>query len=159
MVPNKRLLVVLPGDEEEQLSKLKSMRPFNRSSAAGIVLSMLTPANAFRGVFAVPRSLEWLRLTVTPTQDGGADLALTLGDASPEEARDHARELTRTLNAIRTIDLGITKIEALDEITFNADGKVIWTKLHVTNKQLKLIMGFVEQGLRDQAAARADRSP
>ncbi|AUX22770.1 hypothetical protein SOCEGT47_032800 [Sorangium cellulosum] len=153
MVPDRRLLVVLPADEEDQLSKLKAMKSFNKSSQAGIVLSMLTPANAFRGVYALPRSLAWMRLTVTPTRDGGADLALTAGDGSPEEARDHARELTQTLNAIRTLDLGFTRIEALDEVTFNADGKVIWARLHVTNRQLKLIMGFVEQALRDQSAA------
>ncbi|WP_437311437.1 hypothetical protein [Sorangium sp. So ce388] len=154
MVPEKRLLVVLPAEEEAQLSKLKSMKGFNKSSAAGIVISMLTPANAFRGVQALPRSLAWMRLTVTPTKDGGADLALTAGDESAEEALAHARELTRTLNALRTINLGITRIDVVDEVTFNTDGKVIWSKLHVTNRQLKLIMGFVEQALRDQAAAR-----
>ncbi|WP_437785916.1 hypothetical protein [Sorangium sp. So ce1097] len=154
MVPDRRLLVVLPAEEEDQLSKLKSMKGFNKSSAAGIVVSMLTPANAFRGVQALPRSLAWMRLTVTPTKDGGADLALTAGDESAEKALEHAQELTRTLNAIRTINLGITRIDVVDEVTFNTDGKVIWTKLHVTNRQLKLIMGFVEQALRDQAAAR-----
>ncbi|MGK3963297.1 hypothetical protein WMF38_03805 [Sorangium sp. So ce118] len=154
MVPDRRLLVVLPAEEEAQLSKLKSMKGFNKSSAAGIVISMLTPANAFRGVQALPRSLAWMRLTVTPTKDGGADLALTAGDESAEEALAHARELTRTLNALRTINLGITRIDVVDEVTFNTDGKVIWSKLHVTNRQLKLIMGFVEQALRDQAAAR-----
>ncbi|WP_437737822.1 hypothetical protein [Sorangium sp. So ce1335] len=154
MVPDRRLLVVLPAEEEDQLSKLKSMKGFNKSSAAGIVISMLTPANAFRGVQALPRSLAWMRLTVTPTKDGGADLALTAGDESPEKALEHAQELTRTLNAIRTINLGITRIDVVDEVTFNTDGKVIWSKLHITNRQLKLIMGFVEQALRDQAAAR-----
>ncbi|XYI03132.1 hypothetical protein ACMHYB_26585 [Sorangium sp. So ce1128] len=154
MVPDRRLLVVLPAEEEDQLSKLKSMKSFNKSSAAGIVISMLTPANAFRGVQALPRSLAWMRLTVTPTKDGGADLALTAGDESAEEALAHARELTRTLNSLRTINLGITRIDVVDEVTFNTDGKVIWSKLHVTNRQLKLIMGFVEQALRDQAAAR-----
>ncbi|WP_437603425.1 hypothetical protein WMF28_17670 [Sorangium sp. So ce590] len=154
MVPNRRLLVVLPAEEKDQLSKLKSMKGFNKSSTAGIVISMLTPANAFRGVQALPRSIAWMRLTVTPTRDGGADLAVTAGDESPEDALVHAQELTRILNAIRSINLGITTIDVVDEVTFNTDGKVIWSKLHVTNRQLKLIMGFVEQALRDQAAAR-----
>ncbi|WP_437650634.1 hypothetical protein [Sorangium sp. So ce362] len=154
MVPNRRLLVVLPAEEKDQLSKLKSMKGFNKSSTAGIVISMLTPANAFRGVQALPRSITWMRLTVTPTRDGGADLAVTAGDESPEDALVHAQELTRILNAIRSINLGITTIDVVDEVTFNTDGKVIWSKLHVTNRQLKLIMGFVEQALRDQAAAR-----
>ncbi|WP_437693345.1 hypothetical protein [Sorangium sp. So ce176] len=154
MVPDRRLLVVLPAEEEDQLSKLKSMKGFNKSSEAGIVISMLTPANAFRGVQALPRSLAWMRLTVTPTKDGGADLALTAGDESAAEALEHAQELTRTLNALRTINLGITRIDVVDEVTFNTDGKVIWSKLHVTNRQLKLIMGFVEQALRDQGGAR-----
>ncbi|WP_159397165.1 hypothetical protein [Sorangium cellulosum] len=154
MVPEKRLLVVLPAEEEDQLSKLKAMKPFNKSSAVGIVISMVTPANAFRGVYAVPRSLAWMKLTVTPTKDGGADVAILAGDASPEEARVHARELTKTLNALRTLNLGITKLDVVDEVTFNAEGKDIWAKLHVTNRQLRLIMGFVEQALKDQAGAR-----
>jgi hypothetical protein len=154
LVPDKRLLVMLPADQEEQLPRLKAMRPFNRSSAAGIVISMLTPANAFRGVYALSPSLAWARLTVTPSKDGSADVALTLGDASPQEAAVHAKELTKTLNALRTIDLGIAKLDVLDEVTFNADEKVIWAKVHVTSKQLKLIMGFVEQTLRDQVEAR-----
>ncbi|AUX32440.1 MULTISPECIES: hypothetical protein [Sorangium] len=154
LVPDRRLLVVLPAEEEGQLSKLKSMKGFNKSSAAGIVISMLTPANAFRGVQALPKSIAWMRLTVTPTKDGGADLTLTAADESAEDALAHAQELMRTLNAIRTINLGITRIDVVDEVTFNTDGKVIWSKLHVTNRQLKLIMGFVEQALRDQAAAR-----
>jgi hypothetical protein len=37
MVPDRRLLVVLPADEEDQLSKLKAMKSFNKSSQAGIV--------------------------------------------------------------------------------------------------------------------------
>ncbi|KYG04467.1 hypothetical protein BE21_46635, partial [Sorangium cellulosum] len=154
LVPDRRLLVVLPAEEEAQLSKLKSMKGFNKSSTAGIVVSLLTPANAFRGVQALPKSIAWMRLTVTPTKDGGADLTLTAGDESAEDALAHAQELTRTLNAIRTINLGITRIDVVDEVTFNTDGKVIWSKLHVTNRQLKLIMGFVEQALREQAAAR-----
>jgi hypothetical protein len=154
LVPEKRLLVVLPADQEDQLAKLKGMKSFNRSSTVGVVLSMVTPANAFRGVLALPPTLAWLKLALTPTKDGGADLALTLGDDSPENAVTHAQELTRKVNAIRTLDLGITKIEVIDEVTFSAEGKVIWSRLHVTNKQLKLIMGYIEQLARDQAEAR-----
>lgn len=159
LVPDKRLLVVLPADQEDQLSKLKSMRPFSRSAAAGVVISMLTPANAFRGVYALSPSLAWARLALTPVKDGSADLAITLGDASPADAAIHAQELTSTLNAMRSIDLGITKIDVLDEVTFNADGKVIWAKIHVTSKQLKLIMGFVEQTMRDRSGARPQKAP
>lgn len=154
LIPQKRLLVVLPIDQKDELSKLKGMKPFNRSSAAGIVLSMLTPANAFRGVYKLPPTLKWMRLTVTPTKDGGADLTLTAGDASAADAAAHAAELTRVINAIRSVDIGITKIDALDEVKLEAAGDVIWTKLHVREKQLKLIMGFVEQALKDQAEAR-----
>jgi hypothetical protein len=159
LVPDKRLLVVLPADQQDQLSKLKNMRPFSRSAAAGVVISMLTPANAFRGVYALSPSLAWARLALTPIKDGSADLALTLGDASPAEAAIHAQELTRTLNAMRSIDLGITKIDVLDEVTFNTDGKVIWAKIHVTGKQLKLIMGFVEQTIRERSGARTQKAP
>ena len=63
-------------------------------------------------------------------------------------------ELTRAINAVRSIDLGITSIEVLDQVKLEADGAVIWTKIHVKSKQLKLIMGFVEDGLKAQAEAR-----
>ncbi|EYF01618.1 hypothetical protein [Chondromyces apiculatus] len=157
LVPSKKLLVILPADQEGELDKLKSLKPFNRSSAVGIVISMLTPQNAFRGLYKLPKTLKWMRLTVTPTKDGGADLALAVGDGSPEDARDHAEEFTRNINAVRTADLGIMKVDVLDEVTFTADGDVLWTRLHVQSKQLKLIMGFVEQALKDQAAARPRR--
>ncbi|AKT40424.1 hypothetical protein [Chondromyces crocatus] len=159
LVPGKRLLVILPGDQEDQLDKLKALKPFNRSSSVGIVLSMLTPANAFKGVYKLPTSLKWLRLTVTPTKDGGADLALTAGDTSPEEAKEHADEFTRALNAVRSVDLGIMKVNVLDEVKFTADGDVIWSKIHVQSKQLKLILGFAEEAMKSQAAARNQREP
>lgn len=154
LIPRRRLLVILPADQEGELEKLKSIKPFNRSSQAGIVLSMLTPANAFKNVYKLPQTLKWMRLTVTPTQDGGADLALTVGDSSADNAEKHADVLTSALNAARTIDIGITTIDVLDQVKFSNDGDVIWTRLHVQSKQLKLIMGFVEEGLKEQAKKR-----
>jgi hypothetical protein len=158
LVPQKRLLVVLPLDQRDSLEKLKSIKPFNRSSQAGIVISMLTPANAFKNIYKLPQTLKWMRLTVTPTKDGGADLALTVGDSSAEDAAKHAEELSRALNAVRRLDLGIAKVDVLDEVKFTTESDVIWTRLHVQNKQLKLIMGFVEQALKDQAEARKKKA-
>ena len=61
-----RLLVLLPKDAADQLSKLKAMKPFAKSSV-GILFSMVTPSRAFRGLpVTVPDSLKWLRVSVTP---------------------------------------------------------------------------------------------
>jgi len=154
LIPEKRLLVVLPVDQKDSLDQLKSLKSFNRSSGAGIVISMLTPANAFRNVYKLPKTLKWMRLSVTPTKDGGADLALTVGDGSAADAAEHAEELSRAINGVRRLDLGITKVEVIDEVKFTAEDDVMWTRLHVKEKQLKLIMGYVEQALKDQAEAR-----
>ena len=56
--------------------RVSGIRPRARS------ISMLTPARPFRDFFPLPESLKWLRLALTPTADGGVDLAIDAGDAS-----------------------------------------------------------------------------
>ncbi len=116
---------------------------------------MVTPGRAFRGLFPVPDTLKWMRVAVTPTADGGADVALEAGDKSPGDAEQHAAELTRALDQARTIDMLLTRIDVIDHTEFSADGDVIKAQVHVTGRQLKLILGFAEQQLRAFSAQHA----
>jgi len=144
LVPGRRLLVVLPTNAKDQLGGLKRTRGFPNSKV-GIVISMVTPARPFRAVFNLPSGLKWMRLAVTPTSEGGADVSLEAEDTSAEEAAKHAKQLTHDFDQIRRVSvLGLTSFEVIDHAEFVAEGNKIKTRVHVSNRQLKLIIGFVE---------------
>lgn len=156
-LPGKKLLVLLPQDAQDQLSGLKQTRGF-KNGTAGIVISMVTPSRAFRGIFPLPETIKWMRLAVTPTPDGSADVTIEGGDKSPAEAEAHAEELTRALDQVRTIDMVLTRVDIIDHVAFGADKDVIRGQVHVTARQLKFILGAAEQQIREQAARRAAMS-
>jgi hypothetical protein len=154
LLPEHRLLVVLPADAMDQLARLKQAKPF-RSSAEGVVVSMLTPAGPFKDFLPLPPTLKWLRFAVTPTADGGADLAIDVGDRSADEARDHAAVLTRLIEARRKVSvLGLAEVEIIDPVTFIADRDVIRARVHLQPQKLRLIMAWVSQKAEERARAR-----
>ena len=161
LVPGKRLLVVLPYEAKDQLEGLKKSKGFPNSKV-GIVLSMVTPSRPFRGIFPLPDTLKWMRVAVTPTADGGADLAIEGGDASEKDAQKHAPEITRAFDQVRTVNLVVTTLDVIDHAEFVADGASIKAQVHVSETQLKRIVGMAEMQLaalsRDRAAAAAAAS-
>lgn len=158
LVPGKRLLVVLPYEAKDQLEGLKKSKGFP-SSKVGIVISMVTPSRPFRNIFALPDTLKWMRVAVTPTADGGADVAIEGGDASEKDAQKHAPEITKAFDSVRTVNLVVTTLDVIDHAEFVADGATIKTQVHVSEAQLKRIVGMAEMQLaalsRDRAAAAA----
>ena len=151
---SRRLLVVLPVDAMDQLDRLKQAKSF-RNSPEGVVVSMLTPARPFRDFFPLPETLKWLRVALTPTPDGGVDLALDAGDRSHDEAVAHAATLTLEVEARRKVDvLGLASFEIVDAVTFAADGDVIRARTHLSRSKLHMIMGWVEQNARDRFGVR-----
>jgi hypothetical protein len=153
LLPERRLLVILPADAADQLDHLQRGRGF-RSSAEGAVVSMLTPSRPFRGFFPLPETLKWLRLALTPTADGGADLALEAGDRSHDEAEAHAEQLTREIEARRKVDvLGLASVEIIEPVVFAAEGDVIRGRAHVSAQKLGMIMAFVEQKATERFGA------
>ncbi len=161
LVPSKRLLVVLPFEAKDQLEGLKKSKGFPNSKV-GIAISMVSPARPFRGLFALPDTLKWLRIAVTPTADGGADVALEGGDASEKDAQKHAPEITKAFDQVRVVSLVITTLELVDHTEFVAEGASIKAQVHVSEAQLKRFVGMAEMQLtaqaRDRAAAAAAAS-
>lgn len=161
LVPEKNLLVILPAKEEAQLKKLKSLKPFSKSSPVAIVISMVTPARPFKGILNVPESFKWLRIGVTPTAEG-ATVSIEAADGSPEQAAEHAAELTKAIELFRAtyqvenpLPFGPKKIEVLGETRFVADGSLVRAETKLTMQQLKLIMKFVEQTFQERAQKQA----
>jgi hypothetical protein len=144
LLPQRHLLVVLPAKAMDQLPRLKQARGF-RNSAEGAVVSLVTPARPFKDFLPLPESLRWLRLALTPTADGGADLAIDAGDASRDAAVADAEILSREIEARRKVDLfGFGSYEIVDPLQFVAEGKVIKARTHLTPQKMRVIMSFVE---------------
>jgi hypothetical protein len=173
-LPGKRLLVVLPLEAKDQLAELQKTQGF-RNSSAGLVISMVTPAGPLNRVLSaanfarVPDTLKWMRVAVTPTANGGVDVALEFGDKSKEDAALHAPELTETFNSVVDGLDGLVnlmrffgRLEHLEHATFEPEGDTLKARVHITGPQLKGILGLVEGWLKTlpkRGAAAAPRPP
>lgn len=157
IVPNKKLLVILPEGAKDQLDKLKKAKGF-RTTSAGVVISLMTPARPFADYFPLPKDMKKLRLVLTPTKEG-ADLAIEAIDASPADAKKHAPEITRDFEARRKVDMGITLVEVLPPVTFTAEGAVIRGSCKVPMNKLRMIMSFVEQKAKERMDGGAGKAP
>lgn len=147
LVPNKKLLVILPVSAKDQLAKAKTVRPFNATSRSGIVISLATPRNAFAGyeeVIDVPKTYKWLRMVVTPLAGGGADVALEIADASPADAAKHGPELEKQLSQVRTLAKLATVIGAdvLPPMSVVVDRDILRVNATVSQKGLNHILNL-----------------
>lgn len=161
LIDKARLLVVMPAEgkslgaeAQRRLAELEKKGRFNKSSSVGVVLHIVTPRNAFKGgPIEVPESLRWMRLYVTPLPDGGVDLALEALDATPDLAARHATELSEAIERLRKPDLGILStfgsVELFEPVKLEAKGPLLVGKLHVTNMQVRAVMGAVDKALQD----------
>jgi hypothetical protein len=148
LVPQRHLLVILPGEAMDQLDRLDQAKGF-RNSAEGLIVSMLTPSRPFKEFLPLPESLKWLRASLTPTPDGGVDLAVEAGDQSPDLAQAHAELLTREIEARRKIDLKVTTVEIVDPVPFTATKEVIKARTHLPAHRLQALMDWVAQLARE----------
>lgn len=147
LVPGKKLLAILPYAARGDLAKLKSVKPFNQASKAGIVIALATPRNAFAGyeeVVDVPKTFKWMRLVVTPLKDGGADVALEIGDESAEKAAEHAPLLEKQLSQVRTLAKIATIIGAdvLPPMKVEQDHDILRVNATVSQKGLTHILNL-----------------
>ena len=162
MVPGKHLVVVLPASARDQLPRVKAAKPFKKSSAVGISLYLVNPANAFKGLpFKIPNTLKWLRINVIPTDDSGVDVVLEAEDKDESLAREHAAQLELLIESLRSYEVPFlgTKVEILGKTSFTSEGSFIRARTHATKKQLIYIMGFAKKQLETQAKQGADAGP
>jgi hypothetical protein len=144
LVPNRRLLVLLPKDLEPQLSTLKNLKPFAKSGAA-IVVKLVSPARALRELpLSLPDTLKQLRISITPRPNGEADVDLEAIDSSANDAVKHAKDLTQQLESVRRIDLLLKTVELFEKTDLVADGVVIRGRTHMDRKQVQRMITFAE---------------
>jgi hypothetical protein len=168
LVPDKRLLVVLPEEAEKLISRVAGLPGFAKSPGAGIVVDMIEPYKAFQAApFQFPRSIGRMRLHFTLAGSEDYVVAAEAWDASPAEASEHAIFLKQRIDAFE-IDLGAVgrllgtdKIRAVGDTSFDARGSKIHARAAVSHKQLKRIIGFIQSWLdarAEDAKAEAEKA-
>jgi hypothetical protein len=157
VMPSPNLLVVAPPHLEKQLLSASALRFPTPEGKEALVLHVRAPAHALRGLpVSLPDSFAWLRLDVTPQEDGGAQLRITAEDASARDATSHARSLSTALNALTNPDLGalgallgLRSIAFVDPIELRARGAQISGQVNVSRHQLERLLGLAEELLAD----------
>jgi hypothetical protein len=156
-IPSADVLVVAPLHLEQQLLGMPPVRFPTPEGKEALVLHVRAPAQALRELpFALPGSLRWLRLDLTPLEGGAASLRVSAEDSDARSAAQHARSLSNALNAITNPDLGalgaligLRSIAFLDRIELQARGARIYGQLHISEHQLDRLLGYTEQMVAD----------
>lgn len=145
VMPAPHIVVVAPLSAAKSAESLRA--PLHFPSPHGneaLVAYVRTPWRAFIGIrFNVPKSIRWVRLGITPTANGGAVASLLAEDASEQAARDDAEMLTRAINAVTQVNLGIVgalfgarKLSFIQPVNLQSQGKDIVGTITATRKQL-----------------------
>lgn len=161
VMPAPHIVVVAPLSAAK--SALSLHAPLHFPSPHGneaLVAYVRTPWRAFIGIpFHVPKTIRWVRLGITPTSDGGAVASLVAEDASEQAARDDAELLTRAINAVTQVDLGVVgalfgarRLRFIEPVNLQAQGNRIVGTITANKKQLE---GLIE-AVAAQAKAVAD---
>lgn len=145
------VIVTPPSALENVLKGAKrlSLRP---STGPEVVLAYVVTPHRLRGLpVRIPDTILWVKVTVTPTEAGGALLQAVAQDKTPELAADHAEELERGLNAAASLDLGLLGTflglsgrPLVDRIQFSSQGSEIHGEANVTPAQLRELLGLAE---------------
>src|SRR5690606_16128156 len=92
ILPSRRILAVLPGDDEKKIDALARLPAYPAGLPFAIQLSIVTPHRAFRSIEAIqiPESIVKLRLRAYGEPGGGGRIELELLDASPADAAKNA---------------------------------------------------------------------
>jgi hypothetical protein len=157
MMPDKRMLAILPADAEDQIPRLKSPKfKMPPSTGAGIALFVITPGRAFaRSGFDMPASVKWLKLAFTPTEGGDFEVVVEGEDASEKDAE-------KTLDIVRKqIDGRPDIVLALGKPSWERDGATIRGRVSISSFRLRLIMGYASSFIKETAerAAKGGKAP
>jgi len=161
------ILVVAPPHLESQILSAPLTRFPAPEGDAALILHVKTPWRALSGLpFSLPESIAWLRVEVTPFDDGGARLRMTAADADPRQAKAHAQSLSMALNAVTNPDLGalgalmgIRSIAFVDRIQFEAHGPRISGQVDISARQLDRLLAYGEEFLADWTGRRDLETP
>ncbi|HZO16396.1 MAG TPA: hypothetical protein VFB62_24145, partial [Polyangiaceae bacterium] len=145
--PDKRLLVVLPVEAENQIANIKSSPGFAKSGSDGMLVKVLTPWRAFKsGPFKMPQSIKWMKIRFRLVGTDDFEVEIEAEDESAEAAGKNVRDLERQIEALRPIPgLSLLKRDAafIGRPKWEVDGTRIRAKAPASRDQIKRIMRLI----------------
>lgn len=158
--PNDEVVVVAPPQLQEQLRELGQEVRFP-ASAGDIALTayIIGPATVAKGTgLRLPPSLEWVRLDLRPTEDGGAVLQILAQDESEALAAKNAAWVQRLVESVTTVDLsrggglgalasmliGSKKVRMIQSVEFVSRGQRIEGRIVATRSQLMNLADLID---------------
>ncbi len=146
VLPARGIVVVAPPSAADHAMSLGSSLRFPKPKGnVALTTYVVTPWRAFVGIpFKVPKSIKWVRMSITPTSDGGAVADLIAEDESADAARNHAEELTRNINAVTLVKVPfLGSMRLIEPVSFVSKDAEIHGKVVATPKQLKALLEAV----------------
>jgi hypothetical protein len=164
ILPNAQTVVVTPPSAyKSALAAGKLLRLTPSSGPEAAMIYLVTPWRAFLGLpIKVPPTIQWARMRITPTADGGASAEIEAEDADEATASADAAYLTRTANALSQLNLGFlgsllgqSSHKFIERVAFGAEGNKIHGEAQMTADQLSTALDLAGAFLADRATRRA----
>jgi hypothetical protein len=160
------VLVVAPLQLERQVLTTPPTTFPSPEGDVALVVHIKTPWRALMGLpMRLPESIAWLRLDVTPNEDGGVLAHISAEDADVRQAAEHAQSLSSALNALTNPDLGalgalvgLRSIAFIDKIQFRADGRHIRGQVRISPRQLERLLLYAEELASTWSGRRLERT-
>jgi len=152
-LPNGETIIVAPPTAEQAVLDLgESVRLPEPKGQAAVIATIKTPWRALIGTdLKIPQSLTVARLEVSPVGKDAVRVRLIAEDATPELAKEHARELSVLINTLASGG-GFASFlfgEAfVDHVELRAKGKEIHGETLIRPSQLNRLLNFVESWIQ-----------
>ena len=153
ILPAPGIALVVPPSAREHALSLGSKLSFPQTSGPeAMVAHLFTPWRALMGLRSpvqIPKSIQWARFRILPVGEG-ARIIVEAEDETPELAETHAAALTRQINAVTQVKLGVLgallgvgQLNLLGAIDMRSDGVMLQGTIDVTRRQLMRIFGVL----------------
>lgn len=145
IVPERKLLVVLPKQAEDRVELLREVKPFRKSTRAVIILYAVNPWRAFIGSpVDMPKRIKYLRLQLRILENDEYALEIDFKDVSAEAAEEDAEVIRRALAKFRVPLVGYY---FFGDPKFEVDGDTIRASAPVTEAHLRRAISRIGSAL------------
>jgi hypothetical protein len=166
-LPARDVLLVAPVHLERQILAAPPLRFPAPEGKEALALHIRAPAHTLRDLpFALPESLSWLRLDLTPLDGGAAELRVSAEDSDARSAAQHARSLSAAVNVLTNPDLGalgaligLRSIAFIDKIDLQAHGTRIRGRVEISKHQLDRLLTYTEELVGEWSREREPTAP
>ncbi len=174
VIPGDGLVAVVPPSAEKAALALGPETQFPPGPPGVAVQAyLITPWRVFIGLpISVPKSIQWVRIEVRPTDDGGGVARIVAQDASEEDAEKNALALERLIQAATEVDFGelgpmgavasfmfgSKKHKVIEKVSLRGESDRIVGTIAATGKQLSALADLLGTVLQFQDSERAARA-